>query len=181
MKYTLSIHAAAALALAAGCAHGSRGTAANARSQLTESAPTPVASPPAALPELWASELLEPGAVLRPSAKALALAGQRMRLVGFVAELEEALEGALYLTAVPVQCDEAGGGTADLPPEAVLVFGAALAGKRFGHVAGPVEGIGRFRVENRADAAGRVSNFQLELDEPDQGVDLRRAEHARRD
>src|SRR5262245_46365756 len=68
-------------------------------------------------------ELFEAGGrELKPSAKLLSLDGTRVRLVGFMAHLEEAPEGAFYLCARPVYGDESGGGTAELPVESVRVI-----------------------------------------------------------
>jgi hypothetical protein len=147
--------------LAPACAASPRAPLATPAAPAAPTSPATSAAPGA--PELRVSELLAPGAELRPSDKALALSGQRVRLVGFVAELELPLRGAVYLTALPVHGDEAGGGTADLPPNAVLVSGLPEAAAS--HVPGPVEATGLFHVGNRADAAGNVSNFQLVLDE----------------
>lgn len=116
-------------------------------------------------PALEVRELFAPGAELKPSAKARQLAGQRVRLIGFVAEMELRPAAAVYLVPSPVHCDEAGGGSADLPPESVLV--ALPAGwQPPGHIAGPVEATGTFEVGNRSDQLGRVANFRLQLEAP---------------
>ncbi|MBI5069456.1 MAG: hypothetical protein HZB56_14570 [Deltaproteobacteria bacterium] len=57
-----------------------------------------------------------------PSARARALAGSRVRLVGFMARLEEPGSGGFWLAQRPVECDESGAGTGDLPPGAVRVL-----------------------------------------------------------
>jgi hypothetical protein len=112
-------------------------------------------------------DLLETGgAALRPSPKALALAGNRVRLQGFMAEMEILPKGAFYLVAHPVHCDEAGGGTADLPPETVLVVVPSLASKAMAYVRGALALNGIFEVGNRTDEEGRVSGFRLILDGP---------------
>ena len=134
-------------------------------------APRAGASEPAAtaadsLPTLELRALFEPGPKLKPSAAAIALAGKRVRLAGFMAELESPLKGAFYLVPRPVHCDEAGGGTADLPPESVLVTIAWSAEKLIRFVPGAIEATGTFEVGNRADEAGRTSNFRLRLDKP---------------
>jgi hypothetical protein len=170
----------------AGCAttarHSSPPSAASSPATVASSPAAPPASPErieTPPPELRVSELLDEGAELRPSAKALALAGARVKLVGFVAELEEPPEGVLFLTPLPVRCDEAGAGTADLPPGSVLVYGEALAGRRGQHVPGPVEAVGVLGVGSRTHASGHASSFQLALDTPS-ADDSRRVLHARR-
>jgi len=109
-------------------------------------------------------ELLDSGATLRPSTKALALHGQRVRVVGFMAEMEEPMKGAFYLVPRPMRLDESGGGTGDLPLESILVVVPGAEGKALPHVEGPLEGVGVLDVGNRADDQGRVSNFRLSLD-----------------
>lgn len=108
-------------------------------------------------------ELLDSGPALRPSAKALALHGKRVRVVGFMAEMEEPIPGAFYLVPRPLRLDESGGGTGDLPLESILVVVPGAEGRALPHVQGPLEGIGVLDVGNRADAQGRVSNFRLSL------------------
>ncbi len=58
---------------------------------------------------------------LKPSAKLLSLQGQRVRLVGFMAQMEERPNGYFYLCSRPVFCDESGGGIGELPIDAVRV------------------------------------------------------------
>jgi hypothetical protein len=119
------------------------------------------------LPTLRVSELLAPGAELKPSPRAASLAGARVRLVGFIAELEVPPENALYLVPQPIHCDEAGGGTADLPPEAVLVALPASMQPRREHTPQPVEAVGVLGVGNHSDGQGRVANFRLRLSAPE--------------
>jgi hypothetical protein len=127
------------------------------------------------LPTLPLGELVDSGAELRPSRRAQALNGQRVRLVGYMAELEEPLRGAFYLVPHPIQLDESGAGTGDLPLQSVLVQVPGLAGKPIPHVRGALEGIGVFEVGNRADDQGRVSNFRLLLDPDDRLIQGPRA------
>jgi len=120
--------------------------------------------PPAASLEF--RELLDTGPTLRPSAKALALHGKRVRVVGFMADMEEAIQGAFYLVPRPMRLDESGAGTGDLPLESILVLVPGAEGKALPYIEGPLEGIGVLDVGNRADEQGRVSNFRLSLDRP---------------
>ena len=112
-------------------------------------------------------ELLDPGPKLQPSAKANSLHGKRVRVVGFMAEMEEPMQGAFYLVPRPIKLDESGAGTGDLPLESVLIAVPGTEGKVIPHAEGALEGIGVLEVGNRADDQGRVSNFRLRLD-PDQ-------------
>ncbi len=109
-------------------------------------------------------ELFNSGPKLIPSAKALALNGKRVRMVGFMANMEVPIEGGFYLVPRPLSLDEAGGGTADLPLESVLVVVPSKEGRIIPHVAGALEGVGILEVGNRSDDQGRVSNFRLKLD-----------------
>jgi hypothetical protein len=114
--------------------------------------------------QLAFGELLDPGPKLMPSDKARSLVGKRVRMVGFMAELEEPLDGAFYLVARPIRLDESGAGTADLPLDGVLVVVPGADGQKIPYVAGALEGIGVLEVGNHTDAAGRVSNFRLRLE-----------------
>lgn len=123
-----------------------------------------IPKPESAAVSLEFSELLDSGPTLRPSTKALSLHGKRVRMVGFMAEMEEPIAGAFYLVPRPMRLDESGGGTGDLPLESVLVVVPGTEGKALPHVEGPLEGIGVLDVGNRADGQGRVANFRLSLD-----------------
>ena len=109
-------------------------------------------------------ELLEPGAKLRPSSKARSLDGQRVRIAGFMAQLEEPIKGGFYLVPRPMSLDESGAGTGDLPLESVLVLVPGSTDKVIPHLPGALEGTGILEVGNRSDDEGRVSNFRLRLD-----------------
>jgi hypothetical protein len=52
------------------------------------------------------------GSQLRPSSRLVSLRGRRVRIAGYMARMEEPLEGAFYVCPRPVYCDESGGGTA---------------------------------------------------------------------
>lgn len=125
-------------------------------------------------PALEFRELLDTGPTLRPSAKALAHAGKRVRLVGFMADMEEPMHGAVYLVPRPIHLDESGAGTGDLPLESVLIEVPGGDGRAIPHAEGALEAIGVLEVGNRADDQGRVSNFRLRLD-PDQRLAQPRA------
>jgi len=127
----------------------------------------PGSAPQGEVPALLLAELVESGpAGLGPSAKARALAGRRVRLVGFMAHMEEPQVGAFWLAPHPVECDEGGAGTGDLPPEAVRVVVRSRPAEAVEHLEGPIAVTGVLEVGNQADSGGRVSAFRLLLDVP---------------
>ena len=134
----------------------------------------PPAAAPSALepsvPRLDLNGLFAAGAGLRPSAEALALSGKRVRFVGFMAEMELSPKGGFYLVPRPVHCDEAGGGTADLPPASVLVNVKSAGLAALPHVPGALEGTGIFEIGKYDDGLGRVAHFRIRLDEPPGGL-----------
>lgn len=112
-------------------------------------------------------EFFEPAsAQLKPSAKLVGLSGKRVRISGFMVKMEEPPKGAFYLAPRFVFCDEAGGGTADLPPETVRVIVRSAAGAEVPFVPGPLEVSGILDVGNQTDDAGRVSAVRITLDRP---------------
>ena len=96
-----------------------------------------------------------------------ALVGQRVKLVGFMAKMEIAPKGAFYLTPRPVSCDEEGGGTADLPLEAVYVVVRNSAGKEIPHTPRALEVTGLLDVGYRVEDDDRVTHVRLLLDRPE--------------
>jgi hypothetical protein len=124
--------------------------------------PAPASPIPAA--ELSFTDLLAPGPKLAPSPKVTALAGRRVRLVGFMAELEDPPRGAFYLTARPVRCDEGGAGTGDLPLDAVRVVVRSATGEEIPFYPGAIEVTGLLDLGTQADPDGRPSYFRITLD-----------------
>lgn len=148
------------LALAAsGCS-----TATPAQPVVAHAVPPAPPAPQPADATLQFSELFASGAELRASDTAQQLVGKRVRMVGFMAELEQGPVGAFYLTAQPVHCDESGAGTADLPIESVKVAVPFAANKQIPHITGPLEVIGAFEVGNETDPQGFPSAFRIRLD-----------------
>jgi hypothetical protein len=138
---------------------------ASRRHQEGASSAKPASSfPDEGLAKLELRELFDSGPALRPTSKTLAARGERVRLQGFMAEMEMPPTGGFYLTPHPVHCDEAGGGTADLPPETVYVVAPSLRGKRVPFVKGPIEVIGTFEIGNQPNDDGQVSAFRLLID-----------------
>jgi hypothetical protein len=120
-------------------------------------------------------EFFEPShARLEPTAKLLGLNGKRVRLSGFMVKMELPSKGAFYLAATPIFCDEAGGGTADLPPETVRVTVRSAGGAEVPFMPGPLEVSGVLEVGNQTDEDGRVSAVRLTLDRPQDVPGFRR-------
>ncbi len=102
---------------------------------------------------------------LKPTDKLLSLNGRQVRLIGFMAELEEIPnKGSFFLCSLPCQCDEGGAGTADLPPQAIRVILAYAPKRVIPHVRGRLILNGRLEVGNQADEQGVVSHVRLVLD-----------------
>jgi hypothetical protein len=104
---------------------------------------------------------------LKPSSTLLRLNGQRVRLVGFMAQMEAPPLGAFYLCPRPISCDEEGAGTADLPAESVLVIVGSQRGKVVSFSPRALEVTGVLEVGNRQDSDGQMSFIRLVLDGPE--------------
>jgi hypothetical protein len=107
---------------------------------------------------------------LRPTAKLLALEGSRVRLVGFMVRSEEPPTGGFFLCPFPVFATEAGGGTADLPPETVFVVVPSAAGRAVPYTPQPVVVEGVLELGRRAGEDGHVSSIQVVVDPPVPGA-----------
>ena len=101
---------------------------------------------------------------LRPSPKLHAVAGRRVRLRGFMARLETPPLGAFYLAENPIDGDEAGGGTGDLPPTAVYVIVRSLAGQIVPFAPRRLEVTGVLEVGYQVEPDGRATHLRLVLD-----------------
>ncbi len=135
--------------------------------QGTETSRPPVSRQPE-VPRIAFGEFLDRSAQEpQLSRRLLYLSGQRVKLVGFMAKMEVAPKGAFYLTPRPVSCDEEGGGTADLPPEAVFVVVRSSAGKEIPHSPRALEVTGLLDVGYRVGEDDRVTHIRLLLDRPD--------------
>ena len=104
---------------------------------------------------------------LKPSSKLVALTGKHVRLIGFMSQMEDPPVGAFYLCPRPIFADESGGGTADLPPESVLVIAPSSHGKKISFMPGRLETVGVLEVGRREETDGRVSFVRLVLDKPE--------------
>lgn len=124
----------------------------------------PQGTTPTAVP-LSFRELFEPsGRELKPSPHLQALSGQRVTLVGFMVKMEIPPRGGFYLTPDPVDADESGGGTADLPPSAVFVIVRSNAGEVLPWVPRRLQVTGVLDVSPRPEEDGRTTFLRLTLD-----------------
>jgi hypothetical protein len=98
-----------------------------------------------------------------------ALAGKRVRVRGFMVQMELAPPGAFYLAPHPVEQDESGGGTADIPVDSVQVRVPAVADREIPWRPGPVELEGLLEVGRDEDAEGRVTTLRVIMVEPSGG------------
>ena len=103
---------------------------------------------------------------LEPSARLRSVAGKRVRLIGYMARMESPPKGGFYLCASPVLATEAGGGTADLPPDAVLVVVRSAKGKELAHIQRLLEVTGVLELGPQVDEDGRVSRIRILLEGP---------------
>jgi hypothetical protein len=94
-----------------------------------------------------------------------ALAGRRVRIVGHMVRMELPPRAAFYLAARPVEADESGGGTADLPPSVIRVEVPWIAGE-VPWIEGPVDVVGKLELGRAEDEEGRVSWIRVVLDPP---------------
>ena len=86
---------------------------------------------------------------LKPSEKLRSLQGQRVRITGFMAQMEEQPENYFYLCARPIYCDESGGGIGDLPVDAVRVV--IRNQPKFKSLSDPVEVVGILELGGQSE------------------------------
>lgn len=87
----------------------------------------------------------------------LSAAGKRVRMVGFMAHMDQPPSGAFYLTSRPVSCDEMGAGTGDLPMDSIRV-NVIPAPKEVTFVPGPIEVTGVLELGRQEESDGAVSD-----------------------
>lgn len=104
---------------------------------------------------------------LEASDKLRGLVGQRVRMVGHVANASEPTPGLLILTPIPVTLgDEDEKLVDDLPPSAVFVhLSPAHAGKKVPNLGGLVQLTGTLELGAKEEADGHVSTTRLVLDD----------------
>jgi hypothetical protein len=100
---------------------------------------------------------------LEPTPALVAANGKRVRIVGFMAQMELPPKSGFYLTRRPVFCDEAGGGTADLPPDAVRVVVVSEHPNEIPYLPGPLAIVGILDIGHKEEADGTVSPLRLLL------------------
>ncbi len=111
-------------------------------------------------------EILERGPGAEPSVKVRSLQGSRVRIVGFMAHMEDAPHGAFYLVSRPLHCAEDGAGTGDLPPDAIRVVVRSSAKEEIPFYPGLLAVSGVLEIGHETDDEGRPSFFRIVLDRP---------------
>jgi hypothetical protein len=104
---------------------------------------------------------------LELSEKLSELAGKKVRMVGYMVAQDDDTPGQFILSPLPVEVgDEDESLSDDLPASSVFVHAAPAAAQRdIPHLRGLISVTGTLRVGPREEAGGRVSSFQLELDD----------------
>ena len=120
----------------------------------------------AAIAQLSFAQLFEGHGELRPSKAALQLDRRRVRVEGFMARMESPPPGAFWLCRAPLDLDEAGGGTGDLPVESILVVLTPRSSRPVAPMRGPLRVEGRFEVGRKEAEDGTISLFRIVLDAP---------------
>ena len=106
----------------------------------------------------------------------ISAAGKRVRMVGFMAHMDQPPAGAFYLTSRPVSCDEMGAGTGDLPIDAIRV-NVVPAPKEVTFVPGPIEVTGVLELGRQEESDGAVSHIRLVLALPSSSSASTRESH----
>jgi hypothetical protein len=97
-------------------------------------------------------EFLAPSTTeLKPSEKLRSLQGKRVRIVGFMTEMEHQPEGYFYLCSRPILCDESGGGIGELPIDAVRVVVRSSRSQPIKFIAPPLEVTGILELGGQSE------------------------------
>jgi len=110
------------------------------------------------------------------SPRLFSAAGTRVRMVGFMAHMEQVPAGAFYLTSRPVSCDEMGAGTGDLPIDSIRV-NVVPPPREVPFVPGPIEVTGVLELGRREEPDGSVSHIRLVLALPSAATDSNHTAH----
>ncbi len=94
------------------------------------------------------------------------LRGAWVRVRGYMVRMEDGPRGAFYLATRPVEQDESGAGTGDIPVHSLLVKVPEAAGEEISWRPAPVEVVGRLEVGREEDEDGRVSSIRVILADP---------------
>ena len=123
--------------------------------------------PPPGVTDLSFSNFFKGSALgLVPTATLQAADGKHVRLVGFMARLEQPLTGAFILCPHPTACDEEGNGTADLPPQSVHILVRGLTGKPVPFTPEALAVTGTLHIAVQTDDDGHVWGLNLTMDRP---------------
>ena len=107
---------------------------------------------------------------LVPSARLMALAGKRVRLIGYMAQQEDPVPGLFIFAALPVMLGDADDNLADdLPPSSVFVHVTGHEGKVLPFFPGLLRLTGTLALGAFDEVDGHVSAVRLQLD-PDLAV-----------
>jgi hypothetical protein len=102
---------------------------------------------------------------LEPTAKLLGLAGQRVRILGFMVRQTKPSPGVAILAPFALATNEFEYGLADdFPPNVVFVEVPRFADLAVPHTPGPLLLTGTLELGRREEADGRVSLVRLRLD-----------------
>lgn len=110
--------------------------------------------------------VLEPGGAVEVTEKLRSLAGKRVHIVGFMADMEKAPLGAFFLVPRPLAADESGAGSADLPPEAIRVIVRSAKGRLLAHIPRALSVTGVLELGARDEPDGLPSFIRIVLDAP---------------
>lgn len=104
---------------------------------------------------------------LQLTPRVLELQGQRVRILGYMVEQEDAPPGRLLLSPLPIQIHEHDNALADdLPPSTVFVYVPTTPNAPIPYVPGLMLLTGILQVGNQTEADGRISVVRLILDPP---------------
>ena len=124
--------------------------------------------PPAGVTDIKFGEMIRMPigpAGLEPTDKLLALAGRRVRMVGFMVRQDNATPGSFILSPVPVALgDEDESLSDDLPPTAVFVHFEDRLARPVPYAGGLLHMSGTLEVGAKDEGDGHVSSYRLRLD-----------------
>lgn len=107
--------------------------------------------------------LKESGRGLEATENLRKLDGHRVRLKGFMAQMEEPPKGGFWLVPRPVFQDESGGGTGDLPPNSVYVIVRSSPNKSISYLPGSITVTGTLKLSNKSPRISLVLDSTKEF------------------
>jgi hypothetical protein len=127
------------------------------------------AEPGAPAPEIHPLDLralyVQRGGALVFSPALEALRGARVRVRGYMIQMEDGPRGAFYLATRPIEQDESGAGTGDIPVHSVRVE-VPEASSEIPWRPALVEVVGTLEIGRAEDEDGRVSSVRVILADP---------------